>query len=47
MQEYLATENQIVDRIDLTEEQPGMYFVELAMLNGQKVIKRIVVSRHL
>jgi hypothetical protein len=47
VQDYLATENQIVDRIDLTEEQPGMYFVELAMLNGQKVIKRIVVSRHL
>lgn len=46
VEEFVATAEQPVpDKIDLTEQQPGMYFVELAMVGGEKVTKRIIVSR--
>lgn len=46
VEEFVATPDQPVpDKIDLTEQQPGMYFVELAMVGGGKVTKRIIVSR--
>lgn len=46
VEQFVATPQQPVpDRIDLTEQQPGMYFVELAMVGGEKVTKRIIVSR--
>ncbi len=44
--QHIATPEQPVpNQIDLTEQQPGMYFVELAMVGGGKVTKRIIVSR--
>lgn len=44
--QHVATPEQPVpNQIDLTDQQPGMYFVEMAMMNGAKVTKRIIVSR--
>jgi hypothetical protein len=46
VQEHIAKPDQPVpDHIDLTDQQPGMYFVEMAMANGEKITKRIIVSR--
>ncbi len=46
VEEHVATDDQPVpNQIDLTDQQPGMYFVEMAMMNGEKVTKRIIVSR--
>jgi hypothetical protein len=46
VQEHVATPEQPVpDHIDLSDQQPGMYFVEMAMMNGEKITKRIIVSR--
>lgn len=46
VEEHVATPEQPVpDKIDLTEQQPGMYFVEVAMVGGDKVTRRIIVSR--
>ncbi|MDQ3108424.1 MAG: T9SS type A sorting domain-containing protein, partial [Bacteroidota bacterium] len=46
VEQHVATPEQPVpNQIDLTDQQPGMYFVEMAMLNGGKVTKRIIVSR--
>jgi hypothetical protein len=46
VRQHIATAEQPVpDRIDLSDEQPGMYFVEMAMQNGAKITKRIIVSR--
>lgn len=46
VEEHIATPEQPVpNQIDLTEQQPGMYFVEMAMVSGGKVTKRIIVSR--
>jgi hypothetical protein len=45
VEEHKATDDQPVpSSIDLSDEQPGLYFVELATLEG-KVTKRIIVSR--
>ncbi|GAB4131599.1 MAG: hypothetical protein Fur0041_02160 [Bacteroidia bacterium] len=42
---HIVTPDQpLPDKIDLSDQQPGMYFVELATLNG-KITKRIIVSR--
>lgn len=44
--QHVATPEQPVPgQIDLTDQQPGMYFVEMATVNGAKVTKRIIVSR--
>ena len=44
--QHIATPEQPVpNQIDLTEQQPGMYFVEFSMVGGEKVTKRIIVSR--
>ncbi|HET6992907.1 MAG TPA: T9SS type A sorting domain-containing protein, partial [Bacteroidia bacterium] len=46
VEQHVATQDQPVpDHIDLTDQQPGMYFVEMAMVGGEKVTKRIIVSR--
>lgn len=46
VEEHVATQDQPVpDHIDLSDQQPGMYFVEMAMVGGEKVTKRIIVSR--
>jgi hypothetical protein len=46
VEQHVATAEQPVpDHIDLSDQQPGMYFVEMAMLNGAKITKRIIVSR--
>lgn len=46
VEQHVATPEQPVpDKIDLTNQQPGMYFVEMAMVGGDKVTKRIIVSR--
>ncbi len=46
VEQHVATPEQPVpDKIDLTDQQPGMYFVEMAMVGGDKVTKRIIVSR--
>lgn len=46
VEQHVATPDQPVPaQIDLTEQQPGLYFVELAMVNGEKMTKRIIVSR--
>lgn len=45
VEEHKATDVEpIPSSIDLSDEQPGLYFVELATLEG-KVTKRIIVSR--
>ncbi|MGL4599773.1 MAG: T9SS type A sorting domain-containing protein [Bacteroidia bacterium] len=45
VREYLNTpESPMPDKIDLTDQQPGLYFVEVATISG-KVTKRVVVSR--
>ncbi|CAN5366957.1 hypothetical protein BH09BAC5_BH09BAC5_12150 [soil metagenome] len=44
--QHIATPDQPVpNQIDLTDQQPGMYFVEMAMVSGEKFTKRIIVSR--
>lgn len=44
--QHVATPEQPVPgQIDLTDQQPGMYFVEMATVSGAKVTKRIIVSR--
>lgn len=46
VEQHIATPDQPVpDRIDLTDQQPGMYFVEVATAGGEKLTKRIIVSR--
>ncbi|MCX6310069.1 MAG: T9SS type A sorting domain-containing protein [Bacteroidetes bacterium] len=46
VEQHIATPEQPVpEKIDLTDQQPGMYFVEMAMVGGDKVTKRIIVSR--
>ncbi|MEO5641963.1 MAG: T9SS type A sorting domain-containing protein [Bacteroidia bacterium] len=46
VEEHIATPEQPVpDQIDLSEQQPGMYFVEMAMVGGGKVTRRIIVAR--
>ncbi|MBI3509492.1 MAG: T9SS type A sorting domain-containing protein [Bacteroidetes bacterium] len=43
---HLATSDQpIPDKIDLTAQEPGMYFVEMATVDGDKITRRIIVSR--
>ena len=45
IEEHKATDEEpIPTSIDLSDQQPGLYFVELATLEG-KVTKRIIVSR--
>jgi hypothetical protein len=45
VEEHKATDEEpIPGSIDLSDQQPGLYFVELATLEG-KVTKRIIVSR--
>ncbi len=45
IREYMNTpESPMPDKIDLTDQQPGLYFVEVATISG-KVTKRVVVSR--
>jgi len=44
-QHVAAPDQPIPDKIDLTDQQPGMYFVEIAMTTGEKMTKRIIVSR--
>lgn len=45
VEEHKATDEEpIPTSIDLSDQQPGLYFVELATLEG-KVTKRIIVSR--
>jgi len=46
VEQHVATVDQPVpDRIDLTSQQPGMYFVEMATISGEKMTRRIIVSR--
>lgn len=46
VEQHIATVDQPVpDKIDLTNQQPGMYFVEMATINGEKMTRRIIVSR--
>ncbi len=46
VEQHIATPDQPVpDKIDLTDQQPGMYFVEVATAGGEKLTKRIIVSR--
>lgn len=46
VEQHVATADEPVPtQIDLTEQLPGLYFVELATVNGEKTTKRIVVSR--
>ena len=46
VEQHVATLDQPVpNSIDLTAQQPGMYFVEMSTMNGEKTTKRIVVSR--
>ena len=46
IEQHIATADQPgPDRIDLTSQQPGMYFVEMATLSGEKMTRRIIVSR--
>jgi hypothetical protein len=46
VEQHVATVNQPVpDKIDLTDQQPGMYFVEMATISGEKMTRRIIVSR--
>ncbi|HTL81388.1 MAG TPA: T9SS type A sorting domain-containing protein [Bacteroidia bacterium] len=46
VENHVATPEQPVpDRIDLSAQQPGMYFAELVTADGQKLTKRIIVSR--
>lgn len=46
VEQHVATADvPVPDHIDLTDQQPGMYFVEMAMMSGEKITKRIIVSR--
>lgn len=46
VENHVATPDQPVpDKIDLSAQEPGMYFAELVLVDGQKLTKRIIVSR--
>lgn len=46
VEHHVATpEEPVPTQIDLTSQQPGLYFVELATIDGEKTTKRIIVSR--
>ncbi|HEU4717950.1 MAG TPA: T9SS type A sorting domain-containing protein [Bacteroidia bacterium] len=46
VEQHIATPDQpIPDKIDLTDQQPGLYFVEMATIDGSKFTKRIIISR--
>jgi hypothetical protein len=45
LQHVATPEQPVPDYIDLTDQQPGFYFVEVSTFNGEKLIKQIIVSR--
>lgn len=46
VEQHIATSEQPVpDQIDLTMQQPGLYLVEISTVSGEKLTRRIIVSR--
>jgi Secretion system C-terminal sorting domain len=46
IEQHIATDDQPVpNEIDLTAQQPGLYLVEVATITGEKITRRIVISR--
>ena len=46
VEQHVATlDSPVPDKIDLSDQQPGMYFVEMATVSGEKMTRRIIVSR--
>lgn len=46
VEQHVASPDQPVpSQIDLTMQQPGLYFVEMATISGDKLTRRIIVSR--
>ena len=46
VEQHIATpEHPVPNHIDLTQQQAGLYFVEATTITGEKITKRIIVSR--